>query len=507
MSDPIQVVWFRQDLRLTDHRALRAAIATGAPVLPVYILDDQTPGSWPIASASRWWLHHSLEELTRTLADAGAPLILRRGTFAAELVKLVKETKASAVFCSRSYEPWAVALEKELKPKLEAAGAELKRYPGSLLREPEHLRTKTGGPFKVYTPFWNALSGGEDPAKPQPAPTQITPPSAIPKSDTLASWKLLPTRPDWAGGMRESWQPGEAGATLRLEAFLNDTVSGYADGRNRPDKFGTSRLSPHLHFGEISPNRVWHAVLHHARGSSLGKGAEIYLKELVWREFSHHLLFHFSDLPDKPFRPEFAAYPWKYQKAKLTAWQRGCTGFPIVDAGMRELWHTGWMHNRVRMIVASFLIKHLADLLAAGRSLVLGDTGRCRPRKQRRELAMGGRIRRRRRPLFSHLQPDEAGRHVRSRRQIRSPMGARTGGPAQRGSPCTVAGGSGNFGRGPASRSAKPIRIPSSSTKRPGRPRLLAMRRYGTHTEQNGASIRAASEPRPLQNIATKPAH
>lgn len=359
MSDPIQVVWFRQDLRLTDHRALRAAIATGAPVLPVYILDDQTPGSWPIASASRWWLHHSLEELTRTLADAGAPLILRRGTFAAELVKLVKETKASAVFCSRSYEPWAVALEKELKPKLEAAGAELKRYPGSLLREPEHLRTKTGGPFKVYTPFWNALSGGEDPAKPQPAPTQITPPSAIPKSDTLASWKLLPTRPDWAGGMRESWQPGEAGATLRLEAFLNDTVSGYADSRNRPDKFGTSRLSPHLHFGEISPNRVWHAVLHHARGSSLGKGAEIYLKELVWREFSHHLLFHFSDLPDKPFRPEFAAYPWKYQKAKLTAWQRGCTGFPIVDAGMRELWHTGWMHNRVRMIVASFLIKHL----------------------------------------------------------------------------------------------------------------------------------------------------
>ncbi|MDO9384334.1 MAG: deoxyribodipyrimidine photo-lyase [Hyphomicrobiaceae bacterium] len=359
MSDPVQLVWFRQDLRLTDHRALRAAIATGAPVLPVYILDDETPGPWAIASASRWWLHHSLTELTRALAGIGAPLVFRRGTFSAELVKLVKETGATAVFCSRSYEPWAVALENDLKAKLTKAGAELKRYPGTLLREPEDLRTKTGGPFKVYTPFWNALSGGDDPAKPQPAPTQITPPAKLPKSDALASWKLLPTKPDWSGGMRESWQPGEAGAEQRLEAFLDAIVSGYADSRNRPDKVGTSRLSPHLHFGEISPCRVWHALMHHARGNSLDKGAETYLKEIVWREFSYHLLFHFPDLPEKPFRPEFAAYPWKNQKANLTAWQRGQTGYPIVDAGMRELWHTGWMHNRVRMIVASFLIKHL----------------------------------------------------------------------------------------------------------------------------------------------------
>jgi deoxyribodipyrimidine photo-lyase len=359
MSDPVQIVWFRQDLRLTDHRALRAAIATGAPVLPVYILDDETPGPWAIASASRWWLHHSLAELAKALDGIGAPFVLRRGTFAAELVQLVKETGAAAVSCSRSYEPWAVALEIDLKAKLEKAGAELKRYPGTLLREPEDLRTKTGGPFKVYTPFWNALSGGDDPAKPQPAPTKITPPGKLPKSETLASWKLLPSKPDWAGGMRESWQPGEAGAELRLEAFLEESVSGYADSRNRPDKIGTSRLSPHLHFGEISACRVWHAVMHHARGGALTKGAETYLKEIVWREFSYHLLFHFPDLPDKPFRPEFAAYPWKYQQAKLAAWQRGKTGFPIVDAGMRELWHTGWMHNRVRMIVASFLIKHL----------------------------------------------------------------------------------------------------------------------------------------------------
>lgn len=359
MTSHTQIVWFRQDLRLTDHGALRAAVATDAPVLPVYILDDETPGPWAIASASRWWLHHSLEALTARLAEVGAPLILRRGTFAAELTKLVKETGATTVYCSRSYEPWAVSLESDLKAKLEKAGAELKRYPGTLLREPEDMRTKAGGPFKVYTPFWNALSGGDDPAKPRPAPKTVIPPAALPKSDTLASWKLLPTQPDWAGGMRDSWQPGEAGAELRLEAFLAEAVSGYADSRNRPDKIGTSRLSPHLHFGELSPHRVWHAVMHHARGGSLGKGAETYLKEIVWREFSYHLLFHFPNLPDKPFRPEFAAYPWKASKASLDAWQRGQTGFPIVDAGMRELWHTGWMHNRVRMVVASFLIKHL----------------------------------------------------------------------------------------------------------------------------------------------------
>ncbi len=394
MSDPVQIVWFRQDLRLTDHRALCAAIATGAPVLPVYILDDETPGPWAIASASRWWLHHSLAELTNALGRIGAPLLLRRGTFADELVKLVKETGATAVFCSRAYEPWAAALENDLKAKLDTVGAELKRYPGTLLREPEDLGTKTGGPFKVYTPFWNALSGGHDPAKPQPAPTKITPPGKLPKSDQLVSWKLLPTKPDWAGGMRESWQPGEAGAERRLEAFLDETVSGYAGSRNRPDKVGTSRLSPHLHFGEISPSRVWHAVMHHARGGSLTKGAETYLKEIVWREFSYHLLFHFPDLPEKPFRPEFASYPWKYQQAKLVAWQRGQTGFPIVDAGMRELWHTGWMHNRVRMIAASFLIKHLLISWQQGEAWFWDTLVDADLRQQRRQLAVGGGLRR-----------------------------------------------------------------------------------------------------------------
>lgn len=226
MSDAPNIVWFRQDLRLTDHRALRAAAATGAPVLPVYILDDETPGQWAIASASRWWLHHSIAALGKELADIGAPLVLRRGIFARELVTLVKETGARAVFCSRSYEPWAVALEKELQSSLKKLGAELKRHSGALLREPEDIRTKSGGPFKVYTPFWNALSSGDDPAKPHPAPTKLTAPAKVPKSETLASWRLLPAKPDWAAGFRQSWQPGESGAEARLETFLTETVSG-----------------------------------------------------------------------------------------------------------------------------------------------------------------------------------------------------------------------------------------------------------------------------------------
>lgn len=358
MSEAPNIVWFRQDLRVTDHRALSAAAATGAPLVPVYILDDETPGDRAMGAASRWWLHHSLVAHGDRLRALDASLVLRKGAVARELLHLVQETGARAVYCSRSYEPWAVALETDLQANLQEVGAELKRYPGTLLREPENIRTKSGEAYKVYTPFWNALRAGDPPAQPQPAPKRLRPLTRSLKSDQLASWRLLPTKPDWAAGFRASWQPGEEGAEERLEAFLDEAVSGYATSRDRPDQIGTSRLSPHLHFGELSPQRVWHAVVHRARGH-LGKGAQTYLKELVWREFSYHLLTHFPDLPDKPFRPEFAAYPWKHHKAKLTAWQRGRTGYPIVDAGMRELWHTGWMHNRVRMIVASFLIKHL----------------------------------------------------------------------------------------------------------------------------------------------------
>lgn len=352
------IVWFRQDLRLTDHRALLAAAEQG-PIVAVYILDDETPQPWGMGAASRWWLHHSLAALSEGLEASDCKLVLRRGRFDEVLCALAKEVGAEAVYCSRSYEPWAVALEVQLKAALDAQNVQFKRYAGTLLREPETLQTKANEPYKVFTPFWNALSRGEPPAKPQGTPKTITTVGRSPRSDRLSDWALLPTKPDWASGFRATWQPGEVGAEKSLEAFLDETIDGYARSRDLPGKVGTSRLSPHLHFGEISPSRVWHAVMRSLAGRGSNTGAETYLKEVVWREFCHHLLFHFPSFPEKPFRPEFAKYPWSRSQARLRAWQRGQTGYPIVDAGMRELWHTGFMHNRVRMITASFLIKHL----------------------------------------------------------------------------------------------------------------------------------------------------
>ena len=359
-ASPI-LVWFRQDLRLADNRALTAALATGRPVLPVYILDDAAAGSWKRGSASRWWLHHSLNSLAKELSDLGAPLILRRGDTARQLAQLATETGATAVYCSRCYEPWAVRLEASLKDVLAKASIEVKRFSGGLLKEPEVIRTQAGDPFKVYTPYWRALNAGGTPSLPLARPIAITSVKTKIASDALQDWALLPTRPDWAGGLREAWQPGEDGAAINLKRFLDEALAGYADMRNRPDKAGTSRLSPHLHFGEISPHQCWHAAALRgaAQTGKADKGLEVFHKELVWREFSYNLLIHWPDLPEKPFRREFAAYPWSKNKKALKAWQRGQTGYPIVDAGMRELWHTGWMHNRVRMVVASFLIKHL----------------------------------------------------------------------------------------------------------------------------------------------------
>ncbi len=360
MSKKPILVWFRQDLRLSDNRALSAAVATGAPVMAVYVLDDVSPGAWRMGGASRWWLHQSLTSLSASLKTAGVRLLLRRGAAPDVIGTLAVDTGATAVYCTRSYEPWAAKVEVALKTKLSTHGSELKRFAGALLREPEELRTQAGDPFKVYTPFWRSLSSKGAPAVPLPAPTQITPVKSKIVSDDLAAWTLLPTKPDWAGGMREHWQPGEAGAQARLRRFLDAALKTYTEDRNRPDVEGTSRLSPHLHFGEISPHQCWHAAVAAAeqqRGAD--KGLETFCKEIVWREFAHQLLVHWPHLPEKPFRPEFAAFPWSKDKAALRAWQRGQTGYPIVDAGMRELWHTGYMHNRVRMIVASFLIKHL----------------------------------------------------------------------------------------------------------------------------------------------------
>ena len=360
MSDRPVVVWFRNDLRLNDHRALSAAVATDAPLVLVYILDDDTPGQWKMGAASRWWLDKSLAALADAIAQRGGSLILRRGITDKMLPALVSECDARAVYFSRAYEPFAVALEDKLKAIFDKADVAFKRYGGALLREPEDVRTKTGDVYKVYTPFWKALSADFTPAKTLAAPNEFIPFKKKIASERLRDWALHPTKPDWSKGFAEEWQPGEAGAHARLKTFLKSALKTYTEDRNRPDKPGTSRLSPHLHFGEITPAQCWTAAVHSADAThGADKGRETFLKEIVWREFSNTLLFYWPDLPEEPFRKDFKAFPWRKDAKHLRAWQSGQTGYPIVDAGMRELWHTGYMHNRVRMIVASFLIKHL----------------------------------------------------------------------------------------------------------------------------------------------------
>lgn len=360
MSEAPVVLWFRNDLRLAANFALKAALASGAPVVCCFILDDTSPGKWALGGASRWWLDKSLSALSRDIDARGGRLILRRGDTRVELPKLVSECKAAAVYFTRAYEPWAVALEDDLKVAFAVKGIAFKRYGGNLLREPEAVRTKTGDVYKVYTPFWRALSADFTPADPPPAPKVLKTCAVKLKSDPLKSWNLHPSKPDWSKGFAEDWTPGEAGAHEKLQTFLASALKTYSEDRNRPDLLGTSRLSPHLHFGEITPGQCWLAAQHAAAEMpGVDKGLETFLKEIVWREFSYTLLFYWPDLPEQPFRNEYAAFPWRNDDAQLKAWQRGQTGYPIVDAGMRELWHTGYMHNRVRMIVASFLIKHL----------------------------------------------------------------------------------------------------------------------------------------------------
>jgi deoxyribodipyrimidine photo-lyase len=365
MTEPAPIiVWFRQDLRTADHAALSAAAAAG-PVVPVYVLDEATAGAWALGGATRWWLHHSLDALAKSLKTLGAPLVLRRGRAPEILERIAAEIGARGVYFSRAYEPHAAAAERALADRLNRAGREARRFRSALLFEPEEIVTKDGRPYQVFTPFWRACRARAEPPRPMPAPPKAVAPKTMPPGDALDDWTLPPTRPDWAGGLRAAWRsdgaaPGEAGAARRLESFLDKGLAGYASDRDRPDRDGTSRLSPHLHFGELSPRQLWHAVrAADAVRGDVATGAEAYLRELGWREFSAHLLHHFPALPEALLRDAFARFPWREDEAALDAWRRGRTGYPVVDAGMRQLWSTGWMHNRVRMIAASFLIKHL----------------------------------------------------------------------------------------------------------------------------------------------------
>ncbi len=347
------IVWFRQDLRLCDNPALIHAVQSGKPVICVHVLDDETPGAWKWGGASRWWLHHSLSVLDEALSKLGGGLVLRRGVAGDAIKALVRESGADAVVWNRCYEPFAIAHDKKLKAELTQDGVQVESFNASLLFEPWEITTKDSRPFRVFTPFWNALRARSEAAKPRPAPRKISFHPAM-VSEKLADWGLLPSRPYWARGF--SWIPGERAAARTLRDFL-DQMPGYKVGRDIPSKVATSGLSPYLHWGEISPRQVWHAVRAHRHGGS--DGAQTFLKEIAWREFSYQLLFHQPQLPHEPVDRRFAQFPWTGHDADFIAWTRGQTGIPIVDAGMRQLWQTGWMHNRVRMIVASFLIKHL----------------------------------------------------------------------------------------------------------------------------------------------------
>ncbi|WP_422023252.1 cryptochrome/photolyase family protein [Roseibium sp.] len=349
------IVWFRQDLRVSDNQALHEATRRG-PVLPVYILEtpDQSGDDYPLGGASRWWLHHSLAALKKDLPG----LVFLRGSARHLIPELVQETGADAVYWNRCYEPHAIERDSALKEALKTDLIDAKSFKASLLFEPWDVETKTGGPYKVYSPFWKAAQQISVP-DPLPVPEEIDF-AAYDKGDSLSDLELLPTKPNWAEGWEDIWQPGEAGAKDRLIEFLDHGLSGYGDKRNRPDLPNVSRLSPHLHFGDISPRQVWSATQHAtARKSSLSSDGHKFLSEIAWREFSYHLLYHFPQLPEKNWRPAFDAYPWRESVEDLTKWQKGLTGYPMVDAGMRELWHTGYMHNRVRMLAGSFLVKHL----------------------------------------------------------------------------------------------------------------------------------------------------
>ena len=343
------IVWFRQDLRLADQPALAAAVSEG-PVIPVYVLDDDAPGHWKIGGAQRWWLHHSLTSLDSDLQDAGSRLILRKGDAVETLKALLQETNASAIYATRHDEPWWRAAE-------DALGERLVLHDGNHLAPVDHVTTGSGGHYKVYSSFWKALSAHMPPPRPQPAPDTIPAPPSWPASDRLSDWKLLPTKPDWAAAFGDAWSPGEQGAQDAIERFAGK-ASGYDDTRNLPAEEGTARLSPHLHFGEISARAVWHAV------DGRSHGAAVFRQELAWRDFTSGVIIDRPDYADSNGRAQYDKLPWRDisdagVRADFNAWTKGRTGYPIVDAGMRQLWTTGWMHNRVRMIAASFLIKHL----------------------------------------------------------------------------------------------------------------------------------------------------
>ena len=358
MSISPSLVWFRYDLRVADNPALYAAAQSGGPLVCIYIIDEAAERA--IGAASKWWLHHSLLSLGEDLAQCGATLHILRGDPQSHIPELVKTCGASSVHWNRRYDAYGIETDTQIKAALSGEGVDVQSYKGNLLREPWEVKTGSGQYYKVFTPYWKACLRMDPPAPALPAPKNCADyDSAIGGLD-IADLDLLPTSPNWASGFDDMWSPGSDGAHEKLSRFLNTACNDYAEQRNIPSVYGTSRLSPHLAFGEISPRQIWHMT------KAAGKDDYTYLSEIGWREFSYALLFYNPKLASENFKPAFDNFEWDEDDQALTAWQKGKTGYPFVDAGMRELWATGWQHNRVRMVTASFLIKHILQDWRAG---------------------------------------------------------------------------------------------------------------------------------------------
>jgi deoxyribodipyrimidine photo-lyase len=359
---PTTLVWYRQDLRLADQPALAASAARG-PVVPVYIWAPDEEGRWPYGGASRWWLNHSLASLAEQLTSQGSRLIIRRGPSLATLQTLLAETGADAVMWCRRYEPASIERDKAVKAALITAGVKAESFNGSLLHEPWTVATKQGAPYQAFTPFWKACQATQVNRDPAPAPRELPAPRRWPSSLPLDELELLPTIP-WDRQFYDAWEPGAPAAERKLREFAAAKLASYKEDRDRVDGDGFSRLSPHLHFGELSPRQVWATMQQHTKPHAASGAA--FLSEIGWREFAHHLLYHFPHTAEDPLREPFRKLAWSRSTTRLERWERGQTGYPIVDAAMRELWATGFMPNRARMIVASFLCKDLLIKWQAG---------------------------------------------------------------------------------------------------------------------------------------------
>jgi len=360
MSNSPIIVWFRQDLRLSDNPALHAALETKQPIIPLYILDDNNAKEWRMGAASRVWLHHTLLNLNKDLSNK---LTVKNGDASKVISGLIQETGANAVHWNRCYEPWRIARDKKIKSNLEGQNINVQSFNGSLLWEPWHIKTQGGTPYKVFTPFYRkGCLQQPPPREPLPKPKKLNLFDASKFSDTLDDLNLLAPKAEggWDRRMMKHWDISEKGALNRLNDFLDDGLQHYKEGRDHPSHNNTSRLSAYLHFGQISPNTAWYAA--QERGTIEGWETDLghFLSELGWREFSYSLLYHFPKITWDNFQDKFDKFPWhESESPDLDAWRKGMTGYPIVDAGMRELWQTGYMHNRVRMIVGSFLVKNM----------------------------------------------------------------------------------------------------------------------------------------------------